>query len=109
MKRLLIIFLIITFSTVLTSCSLSTAQKYENFSSDLDITNRFNICFNSIEEDKVTTYTIRELDILKRDIASCTIDDSAVADINFYLTETANFLLKSISSQEEENANLALD
>lgn len=74
------------------ACTYTEKERYMNFLADLDVINRFDLCFDAAKDRKTDFYTLNELEILKQDIASYANPNEEAARANGFLFTAADLL-----------------
>ena len=78
---------------LLFGCAYAEKERYMNFLADLDVINRFELCFNAAEERRTDFYTFDELEALKLDILSYENPNEEAARANGFLLTAAELLV----------------
>lgn len=73
-------------------CAYAEKERYMNFLADLDIINRFELCFDAAANRKTDGYTADEIEALKQDVASYENPNEDADRANEYLYKTAALL-----------------
>ena len=102
-KKMTVVFLIAALSLAVAGCDYSARLKYTNFLADMDLTTRYDICFDSIKKNDAGLYIKEELRYLKADIASFSAPDDYIQEANYNFIRCADALLESIDEYESAN------
>lgn len=97
---------------LLCACAYDEKERYMNFLADLDVINRFELCFNAAEERRTDFYTGDELEVLMQDIASYENPNEEAARANGLLLTAAELLAfgtECVKINDAYNYELNLD
>lgn len=103
MKRFSFILLLLFTAIFLFACSLPVVEQYDNFLADLDIEMRLDMCMKQIHEENPSLYTRADLETIQEDLATLTISDSRIMQINEVFADTAKALQESIAFLDEND------
>lgn len=103
MKRFSFILLLLFTAILLFACSLPVVEQYDNFLADLDIEMRLDMCMKQIHEENPSLYTRADLETIQEDLATLTISDSRIMQINEVFADTAKALQESIAFLDEND------
>ena len=103
MKRFSFILLLLFTAILVFACSLPVVEQYDNFLADLDIEMRLDMCMKQIHEENPSLYTRADLETIQEDLATLTISDSRIIQINEVFADTAKALQESIAFLDEND------
>jgi len=101
MKKSLVAIVICCLAFMLSACAYTPEQKYMNFVADMDLSTRFDLCFDKVENGKVDFYIEGELRAIKHDIEAWDDDNGNAESANEFYIRCADALLESIGYYNE--------
>ena len=100
----IVIALLLAFS----ACSLTPADKYDNFINDLDAITRLQTGLQQMKDGGLTLYVKADMKTLARELSVFHTEDGEIRKINENFIRTAHSLREGMDAAEEDEASASV-
>ncbi|WP_066687973.1 hypothetical protein [Christensenella intestinihominis] len=101
MKKFILVIAIVL-SVMLGACSLTPADRYDNFINDLDAITRLQTGLQQMENGGLTLYVRADMKTLERELSSLDTPDKEIREINENFVGTARLLQESMDAVKDD-------